>query len=92
MLVFFKEKDTSLFIRDMHIKTTVGFHLPLIRMGKNIRKLAVLAGEDMEKSLFTARRNANYIVTVGINVGSPWKTGKESISLSRCTTLCQIAE
>lgn len=40
--------------------------------------MAVLAGEAMEKSLFTAGRKANYIATVGINGGSRWKTSSDS--------------
>ena len=52
----------SLMVLEMQIKTTLRFHLPLIRITKIHNKMIPEAGEDSEKVefLITDGRNGNF--------------------------------
>ena len=56
-----KRCSTSLIIREMQIKTTVRYHLTLVRMAAIQKSKAVNAGEGVEERepSYTVGRNAN---------------------------------
>ena len=58
---YMKRCSTSLIIREMQIKTTVRYHLTLVRMAAIKKSTTINAGEGVEKRepSYTIGRNAN---------------------------------